>query len=163
MFREMRRRKQQVSQAEAEEMLKAATSGVLAVTGDDGYPYAVPVSHVYAENKLFFHSAAAGHKLDSIRKNPKVSFCVIAQDEVQPATLTTHYRSAVAFGTARVLTEPAEIQHAMELLAARFSADFMVEARKAIQDDWKRFTAVEVKIEHLTGKIASELIKQNPA
>jgi len=161
MFREMRRKKQQIPQAEAELLLRSATAGVLAVHGDEGYPYAVPVSHVLAGDKLYFHSAVDGHKLSGIRNNSKVSFCVISQDDVQPEALTTHYRSVIVFGIARILKDPIEIQHAMELLAARFSPADMDAARKAIQDDWERFVAVEVQIEHLTGKIATELMKKN--
>ena len=56
MFREMRRKGQQLSQEECVQILRAATSGVLAVFGDDGYPYTVPVSHVYADGKIAFHA-----------------------------------------------------------------------------------------------------------
>lgn len=53
----MRRVRQQLPPEEAEEILRTATAGVLAVAGDDGYPYAVPVSYVYAGGKIYFHSA----------------------------------------------------------------------------------------------------------
>ena len=43
----------------------------------DDYPYAVPISYVCHEGKLYFHSALAGHKVDAIRKCDKASFCVI--------------------------------------------------------------------------------------
>ena len=82
MFREMRRKKQLLSKAETIEILQSCTSGVLAVTGDNDYPYAVPLSFAYKDGKLFFHFAKAGHKLDSIIKNNKVSFCVIKTDNV---------------------------------------------------------------------------------
>ena len=82
MFREMRRKTQQLSQKECEEILRNATSGVLGVIGDGGYPYTVPVSHVYKDGVIAFHCAKTGHKIDAIRNNEKVSFCVIAQDEV---------------------------------------------------------------------------------
>ena len=63
MFREMRRTKQLLSEAETIEILQSCTSGVLAVIGDDDYPYAVPLSYVYKDGKLFFHFAKAGHKI----------------------------------------------------------------------------------------------------
>lgn len=47
MFREMRRKKQRLSKEECDRILYNGTSGVLALHGDDGYPYAVPVSYVY--------------------------------------------------------------------------------------------------------------------
>ncbi len=101
MFREMRLQKQQLPVEEAVAILQTATSGVLGVSGDDGYPYTVPVSHVYDNGRLFFHCAVKGHKLDAIKRNAKVSFCVIQQDEVIPEALNTLYRSVIVFGQAR--------------------------------------------------------------
>ena len=48
-----------------EEVLGRGTAGVLAVAGDEGYPYAVPLSYVYdaAHSAVYFHSALCGHKL----------------------------------------------------------------------------------------------------
>ena len=76
-FREMRRKRQQLSNDESIAILEKATAGTLALLGDDDYPYAVPISYVYHEGKLFFHSALAGHKVDAIRKYEKASFCVM--------------------------------------------------------------------------------------
>ena len=81
-FREMRRKRQQLSNEESIEILLKATAGTLALLGDENYPYAVPISYVYHEGKLYFHSALAGHKVDAIRKCDKASFCVIEQDNV---------------------------------------------------------------------------------
>lgn len=71
MFREMRRKKQLLSNEDVMEILEKSTSGVLAVIGDDDYPYAVPVSYVYYDSKIYFHGAKSGHKLDAIKKNDK--------------------------------------------------------------------------------------------
>ena len=102
-FREMRRKRQQLSNEESVAILEKATAGTLALLGDGDYPYAVPISYVYHEGKLFFHSALAGHKVDAIRKCEKASFCVIEQDDVQPKKYTTFFRSVIAFG--RIHTE----------------------------------------------------------
>ena len=97
MFREMRRRKQALSPESCVEVLRKGTSGVLAVSGDDGYPYAVPLSYVYDDGRLFFHCAPSGHKLDAIAGNEKASFCVIDQDHVVPEEYTTYYRSCLLY------------------------------------------------------------------
>ena len=78
MFREMRRKKQALRPEDCARILAQGTSGVLALLGDDGYPYAVPLSYVYHEGRVYFHSAMAGHKLDALRRCPKASFCVAA-------------------------------------------------------------------------------------
>ena len=81
-FREMRRKRQQLSEEESIGILQKATAGTLALLGDNGYPYAVPISYVYADGKLYFHSALSGHKVDAIRNCDKASFCVIDKDDV---------------------------------------------------------------------------------
>jgi nitroimidazol reductase NimA-like FMN-containing flavoprotein (pyridoxamine 5'-phosphate oxidase superfamily) len=158
MFREMRRKKQLLSDAETVEILQSCTSGVLAVLGDNDYPYAVPLSFAYKDRKLFFHVAKAGHKLDSIVKNNKVSFCVIKMDNVIPKTFTTHFRSAIVFGRARILTEDSEKKYALECLLEKYSPDYITEGQSLIVRDWNRVCVAEVKIEHMTGKVAIEII-----
>ena len=80
-MRPMRRFRQELTAEECVQVLERGTHGVLAVLGDEGYPYAVPLSYVHGEGKLWFHCAQAGHKLDAIRNYNKVSFCVVDQDQ----------------------------------------------------------------------------------
>lgn len=158
MFREMRRKKQLLSEAETIEILRSCTSGVLALTGDNDYPYAVPLSYVYKDGKLFFHFAKAGHKIDSMVKNNKVSFCVIKPDDVIQKTFTSHFRSVIVFGRARILTEDSEKKYALECLVEKYSPDYIAEGKSEIEREWKLVTVAEVKIEHMTGKAAIEII-----
>ena len=157
MFREMRRKKQLLSKEETIEILMTCTSGVLAVSGDDDYPYTVPVSYVYKDKKLFFHFAKVGHKIDSIKRNDKVTFCVIAQDDVVQKTFTTHYRSVIVFGRAKILTKDADKQYALESLVAKYSPDYVEDAQPEIKRGLSKVCMVEVKIEHMTGKAAIEV------
>ncbi len=158
MFRAMGRKKQLLSEAETIEILQSCTSGVLALIGDNDYPYAVPLSYAYKDGKLFFHFAKAGHKIDSIVKNTKVSFCVIKTDDVIPRKLTTHFRSAIVFGRARILTEDSEKKYALECLVEKYSPDYLAEGQSEIERDWNRVCVAEVKIEHMTGKAAIEIV-----
>ena len=116
MFREMRRKKQLLTPEERAAVLHRGTSGVLALAGDDGYPYAVPMSYVYDGAKLYFHCAKSGHKLDAIRRNCKASFCVIDQDQIVPEEYTSHFRSVIVFGTMRILEDDGEKRAAIEAL-----------------------------------------------
>jgi uncharacterized protein len=158
MFREMRRKKQLLSESETIEILQSCTSGVLAITGDDDYPYAVPLSFVYEDGKLFFHFAKAGHKLDSIARNNKVSFCVIKTNDIIQKSFTTHFRSAIVFGRARILTEDSEKKHALECLVEKYSPDYIPEGQSEIEAGWEKVCVAEVQIEHMTGKAAIEFI-----
>lgn len=158
MFREMRRKKQQLSREEAIQVLESCTAGVLGVMGDDDYPYTVPLSYAFKDDKLFFHSATQGHKIDSIKRNDKVTFSVTDKDEVIQQTFTTHFRSVTLFGRARILTDDAEKRHALECLVEKYSPDYIKEGQKAIQEEWNRLCVIELKIEHMTGKAAIEII-----
>ena len=158
MFRPMRRKKQLLPEAETIAMLRSCTSGVLAVQGDDGYPYAVPLSFAYEEGKLYFHSAVAGHKLDALGHGEKASFCVIAADDIVPEEFTTHFRSAIVFGRARVVTDDVEKRHALLVLAEKYSPDYLDRAGAEIDGDWKRVSVIELAVEHMTGKASLELV-----
>ena len=99
MFREMRLKEDnQLPQEQALEMLEKAQYGVMALDGDDDYPYTVPVNFVFDDNKIYFHGATEGHKVDAIKRSDKASFCVVGQDQVVPAVYTTYYRSVTVFG-----------------------------------------------------------------
>lgn len=160
MFREMRRKKQLLSNEETIEILKSCTAGVLGVNGDDGYPYTVPVSYTYEDGKLFIHSAKQGHKIDSIANNDKVTFCVINKDDVVQETFTTHFSSVSVFGRARILTDDTEKRNALERLVEKYSPDYIKEGQKAIDKEWNMVCLIEVKIEHMTGKAAIEIINE---
>ena len=150
MFREMRRKKQMLSNEEAVEILKSHATGVLGVSGDDGYPYTVPINYTYQDGRLFFHCAKEGHKLDAIRRSEKVSFCVIDQDEVVPAKFATRYRSVIAFGRARILETDSKRRAALESLVDKYSPGYYAEGQAEIEKDWARVCLIEVYIEHLT-------------
>lgn len=160
MFREMRRKKQVLPIEECAAVLRRGSSGVLAVLGDGGYPYAVPLSYVYDGKKIYFHCAKTGHKLDAIRRESKVSFCVIDLDQVLPEKYTTCYRSVIVFGRARILEDEAEKRLALERLAAKYSPEQAEGRRSEIEKELDAVCMAEIQIENLTGKEGLELLRQ---
>ena len=160
MFREMRRKKQLLSNEDVMEILEKSTSGVLAVIGDDDYPYAVPVSYVYYDSRIYFHGGKTGHKIDSINKNAKVSFCIIDKDDIVKEEYTTYFRSVIAFGKAYVIEDEKEIMESIEKLSIKYYPEDSEENRnKAIEREKKALCMVRIDIEHVTGKEAIELVK----
>ena len=158
-FRTMRRKRQQLSDSESIEMLKKATSGTLALLGDGGYPYALPISYVYEEGKLYFHSAKEGHKVDAIRDCDKASFCVIDKDDVHPEKYTTFFRSVIAFGKIHIVEDEAEKLRIARLLGNRYNPNQDEALQKEIEHGFARMLAIRFDIEHMTGKEAIELVK----
>ncbi|MBE5765866.1 MAG: 5-nitroimidazole antibiotic resistance protein [Clostridiales bacterium] len=159
MFREMRRNRQALSTPETLDILKNGTSGTLAVLGDDGYPYAVPMSYVNTENAIFFHCAGSGHKLDAVRNYEKASFCVVAQDVIVPEKYTTHFRSAIAFGRMRILEDSQKKREALLMLAEKYNPGHADAHHAEIEPALARTTILCLDIEHLTGKQAIELVR----
>ena len=159
MFHKMRRSVQQLSYEDAEAVLLRGSAGVLALTGDKAFPYAVPISYVYDGEHIYFHSAAEGHKIDAIQKNPNASFAVIDQDEVIPEKYTTAYRSAIVFGSIRIITDDHEKMAAIHKLALKYAPDNTEQQHNEMIDrTWDRFCMLEMSIAHITGKVGSALI-----
>ena len=158
-FREMRRKRQQLSDEESISILQKATSGTLALLGDGGYPYAVPVSYVYDDGKLYFHSAMSGHKVDAIRNCDKASFCIIDQDHVKPSEYTTYFRSVIAFGRIYIVEDEKEKLTIARILGNRYNPDQEEALQKELEHGLSRMLAIRFDIEHLTGKEAIELVR----
>ena len=161
MFREMRRKKQALDRTEIDRILHYGTNGVLALSGDKEYPYAVPISYVQDGDVLYFHCARSGHKLDLIRQNPKASFCVVDQDQIHPEAYTTWFRSVIVYGTMEILEDEQEKLTAIEKLAEKYAPADSVENREEfIRKDWIPLCMLKMTIDHVTGKEAIELVRQ---
>lgn len=167
----MRRKKQELPYEETLGILRRATSGVLAVAGDDGYPYAVPLSFAVEEVpaaaaeaagslRLYFHCAPAGRKLDCIAACDRASFCVVGADDVVPERFTTYFRSAVAFGRVRVVGDDGERLHALRLLAAKYAPGLDEGFAREVETSFDRTCVLRLDVEALTGKEAIELVRE---
>ena len=156
-FREMRRKRQLLTEEESIAILQKATAGTLALLGDEDYPYAVPISYVYHDGKLYFHSAMAGHKVDAIRKCEKASFCIIEQDAIQPEKYTTFFRSVIAFGRIHIIEDETEKLEMIRMLGNRYNPNHDEALQKEIESGFSHMLGLRFDIEHLTGKEAIEL------
>jgi len=159
MFREMRRNKQSLNEDEIEKVLNRCTNGVLACIGDNDYPYAVPLSYVYHNGKIYFHSAKSGHKVDAITKNSKVSFAVVDEDRIVSAEYTTYFRSVIAFGKARI-AEGNEHLDAFRALVEKYSKDQKAEDKEREIINCKNALIIAIDISHITGKEAIEFVRE---
>lgn len=159
MFREMRRKRQLLSVTETIKIMEKCTNGVLACLGDDEYPYGVPLNYVYDSEKIYFHSAKAGHKIDAIIKNPKVSFSIIEKDTIISEEYTSYFRSVIAFGKARI-AKGDERTKAFKALVEKYSGDQPeVKKEKEIMECTHAYV-IAIDIEKITGKEAIELVKR---
>ena len=156
-FRPMRRFRQQLSREECLAVLAAEKRGVLAVLGDGGYPYAVPLDFWYdAENdRLCFHGAKTGHKLDALARCDKASFCVCDQGFRRPGEWALNIRSVIVFGRVRPVTDAARTEHICRQLALRFYPEPEA-AEKEVREGMPRGLCLELIPAHMTGKLVNE-------
>ena len=152
MFSTMRRKDREVTGSVIEEILLQGEFGTLATIGENGYPAIVPVSYVYFDNAIFFHCARQGNKLNNIRSNNKVAFCVVTDVALLASEFNTNYKSVVAYGEASEVT--AELKEViLTKLIEKYSADFIREGNDYIQRAKDNTAVIKIDIRQLTGKL----------
>ena len=154
MFRKMRRHGQQQSREVCEAVLNEQKRGVLAVHGEDGYPYAFPMNFVYKDGKIYFHCAKEGHKIDALRADDRVSFCVYDQG-YQKDDWSFFVTSVVIFGRIRLIDDRDLSFEAARALGLKYypTAEGVDEELKK---DFARVQMLELEIDHMTGKLVHE-------
>ncbi|MBR2929820.1 MAG: pyridoxamine 5'-phosphate oxidase family protein [Clostridia bacterium] len=155
MFREIARKKQALSPEECKELLSREKRGVLAVLGDEGYPYALPINFYFdgEEGRIYFHSGKVGHKLDAIARCDKASFCVFDEGYHKDGHWSLNVKSVIAFGRIRVVDDWSD--DLMVGFCRRFTEDM-----EYIESEIEKFRSSTLVlcmgIEHMTGKLVNE-------
>ena len=157
MFREMLRKKQQLTQDECIEILKNEPRGVLSVIGDDGYPYGMPMNHFYCEEdgKIYFHGGKFGHKIDAIKANDKVCFCVYDKGSLEDNGWSLLMKSVIVFGRAKLIEDREKTIELCRRLCYKFTQDEAY-IEKEIADFAAATLCFELVPEHMTGKLVHE-------
>ena len=157
MFREIARKKQELSREECLEILMNTKRGVLSVNGDDGYPYGVPINHYYdpADGKIYFHGGKSGHKIDAMRKDSKVSFCVIDDGTPDPESWFLHFGSVIVFGRVEFIEDEKTIIEKSRLLSYKFTQDDAY-IEKEIEKSLEGTLMFALIPEHIRGKHIKE-------
>lgn len=148
----MRRRDRELGEAEALDLLREAEWGVLATVDAEGWPYAVPVNHAVVDGDLVIHCATAGHKLDNLASNPRVSYCAVTLAETLPLELATRYASVIVFGRAELVADEVEKHRLLRALGLRFAAEHPEVVAREVDKDLFRTTVLRIMILRATGK-----------
>lgn len=158
MFREMRRFKQQVSESECKVVLKEEKRAAFSVIGDEGYPYTIPINFYYDEvdNKIYFHCAKEGHKVDAIKKCDKVCFTVWNQGFKKEGNWEWNATSVVVFGKAKLVSDVEIKREKLRKLAEKYYPT-QAEVEKAMTgSSFEPAQIFAIEIEHMTGKLVNE-------
>ena len=157
MFREVSRKKQALAFEDIVTILVNERRGVLSVLGDDGYPYGVPMNYWYNEENgyIYFHSGKKGHKVDSIMKDNKASFCVYDKGYKKDGEWALNIKSVIAFGRIFPVEDYEKSMEICKKLSLKYTSDI-----EYIENEIKRFgnatLCFELRPEHITGKIVNE-------
>ena len=135
-------------------VLSSAWRGILAVHGENGYPYGLPVNYLYLDGKIYFHCAKEGHKLDAVRKHDKVSFCVLSEPVPEEGSWWFHVTSVIAFGRISEVEDPKEHDRCLRLLAHKYMPEEEIEGD--MQRNAARAVVLALRVEHMTGKQVKE-------
>lgn len=157
MFRPMRRIKNQITIEDAKKLLEGERRGVLAVHGDDGYPFAIPVNYYYdiQAQKIYFHGAKSGHKVDALQKNDKVCFTVYGNERIEKEEWAPYLQSVVVFGRCHLIDDPEKTTEKVRKLATKYYPN-KEEIEKEIEKAIRAVQLYEIEIEHMTGKQIQE-------
>ena len=157
MFREMLRKKQELSKEECIEILKKEKRGVLSVLGDEGYPYGMPINHYYDEEsgKLYFHGGKKGHKIDAMKRLNKASYCVYGDGFIEEGNWYLCFKSVIVFGKIEFIEDQETIYSICRKLCHKFTDD-----EAYIEDEIRtagpRTLMFALVPEHISGKLVNE-------
>ena len=156
-FRAMRRFKQQLSKDECVEILKSAPRGVIAMNGENGYPYAVTINQYFDETdgKIYFHGALQGLKVDLLEKDNKVCFTTTDEGHIEEGDWANTFKSVVCLGHVEEVNDVEKIHDRLRRLAKGFyPSEESIE--KEIEKAGSRVKMYVINIDHMTGKLVHE-------
>ena len=157
MFRSIRRNKNEISIDEAKELLRCSRRGILAVNGDNGYPYGIPINYLYDADahKIIFHGAKVGYKVDCLKACDKVCFTVCGNESIKGESWAPFLQSVVVFGRCHLVENQKDTIKLVKKFAMKYYPD--EETVDAVMASSGRAGQMfEIDIEHLSGKEVQE-------
>lgn len=157
MFRKIRKKKNEIDIESAKMLLQSSRRGVLAINGDNGYPYAIPINYIYDNeaNKIYFHGARAGHKVDALCICDKVCFTVFGNETIRDEEWAPFMQSVVVFGRCHLMEAGMEANERLKQMAMKYYPNEGL-ADETIARSGKAVQVFEIAVEHISGKEVQE-------
>jgi len=147
----MRRQERELTHSEVLAILEKGEYGVLSMCTPENEGYGVPLNYAFNNTDIYFHSATEGSKLDYLRENNQVSFCVVGKTTVLPASFGTKYESVIASGTT-LEVEGTEKLKALKLFIEKYSGEFIPEGNEYITKLLDSVCVIKLTVKSITGK-----------
>jgi nitroimidazol reductase NimA-like FMN-containing flavoprotein (pyridoxamine 5'-phosphate oxidase superfamily) len=153
----MRRQDRTLPEAEARELITRAYCGRVGTVDPDGWPYVVPLLHVFSDGVIGVHnSAARGHFRLNVERDARACFEV---DE--PVRVFDYgrfecdsglaYRSAIAYGRIRIVDERSAKIRFFDDLLAKYGTG-VAGRPKSFYPRLDEVTVYAIAVERITGK-----------
>ena len=147
----MRKKSRAMDSQWALEVMQKAPYITVSFTDVNGLPYGLPLSLASEDDvHWYFHGALEGKKLEAIEAHPEV--CLSAVTRCTPTvgpkdgSFTLQFKSAVAFGTAAIITDETEKTKALELICQRFLPQHMNAFNESIARSLGRTAVVRITL-----------------
>ncbi len=148
----VRRQDRLLELALASELLEVAEYGVLSLVAENE-AYGIPLNFVWdKKTSIFFHCAFEGKKLECLKKNNNVSFCIVGKTNVISNQFTTEYESIIISGKMVINVEKKEKQQALELILDKYSASDKEIGLQYMEKSFHRTNIIRLDIETISGK-----------
>ena len=151
MNKTMRRKERKISDKEAFEILTKGEYGILSMCTPDNEGYGIPLNYVLCGDRIYFHCAVEGKKLDILKINNRVSFCVVGTTQLLPAEFGTVFESCIVSGPASI-ADGDEKREGLKQLVAKYSGDYIAEGDDYINKFYERVLVIKLSIESFSGK-----------
>lgn len=148
----MRRKEKEITgRSEIESIIRNSLVCRLGLA-DAGTPYIVPLCFGYKDNRLYFHSAKAGRKIEILKRNNAVCFEFDGNLEVQAGKAACDwgmkFRSVIGYGRASFIEDPEDKRKALDVIMAQYADGAFEYSEKMFE----KALLIKVEIESMTGK-----------
>lgn len=149
----IRRQDRLLSEQGAIHLLRHGEYGILSMVAQDQQGYGIPLNFVWdGQQALYFHSAPEGQKLECLKTNNHVSFCVVGRTKVLSDQFTTEYESIVVKGSIQFTLSEDEKRDALVRMLDKYSPQDKTLGLKYVEKSFHRTAVMRLDIERVSGK-----------
>jgi nitroimidazol reductase NimA-like FMN-containing flavoprotein (pyridoxamine 5'-phosphate oxidase superfamily) len=129
-------------------------------------PFIIPTSYCRVDNTIYLHGSVGSHFFMQLAKGIPVCIAVTLIDALVLARSVFHhslnYRSVVAFGTTRLVDDPAERWMAAERFTEHVIPGRWNDARQPSESEFKKTMFIAVEMEEVSAKVRDMGVGDDP-
>jgi len=148
-------------------IIDAAPMCHLGLTDHDGHPLVIPTIHARVGEVLYVHGSAASRSLRRLAEGIEVCCTITHLDGIVLARssfwFTMNYRSVMIFGRARLVTDPEEIELALDAIVEHIAPGRSAEVRRPTSTETRATKVLALTIDEASAKVRTGDPDDDPA